>query len=120
MAESSAGNAAQREYWNKVAGPRWVGFAGFVERRVELVNRLLLTRSRVSAGEKVIEVGCGTGATTVALAEAVGEQRRGARRRHPEPMLAGARKRIAESGLRNVSLLQADAQPMLSRPIAST
>jgi hypothetical protein len=44
---NSAANAAQQEYWNTVAGPRWVGLGGFVERRVRAVNDLLLTRSAV-------------------------------------------------------------------------
>ena len=38
-------NTAQHEYWNTVAGPRWVGLGGFVERHVEAVNDLLLARS---------------------------------------------------------------------------
>src|SRR5437870_2742194 len=46
-------NAAQQEYWNSVAGPRWVGLAGYVEKRVERVNDLLLARSAVTPGEKV-------------------------------------------------------------------
>ena len=69
---STEGNAAQQEYWNTVAGPRWVGLAGYVEKRVERVNDLLLARSAVAPGEKVLEVGCGTCAATVPLAEAVG------------------------------------------------
>jgi len=73
---SSAANAAQHEYWNAVAGPRWVGFAGFVERRVQAVNDLLLGRSAVAAGERVLEIGCGTGAATIPFAEAVGAQGR--------------------------------------------
>ena len=52
-------NTAQQEYWNTIAGPRWVGLEGFVERRVRAVNDLLLARSGVAAGEKVLEVGCG-------------------------------------------------------------
>jgi len=72
MSERTIANTAQHQYWNTVAGPRWVGLGGFVERRVGAVNDLLLARSRVTAGESVIEIGCGTGATTVPLAEAVG------------------------------------------------
>jgi SAM-dependent methyltransferase len=102
-------NADQLEYWNTVAGPRWVGLAGFVEKRVQKVNDLLLTRSAIKPGEKVLEVGCGTGAATVPLAEAVGDTGEVVGIDISEPMLAGARDRISQSGLRNITLLRADA-----------
>jgi len=107
---NNAANATQREYWNTVAGPRWVGLGGFVEQRVRAVNDLLLARSAVAPGERVIEIGCGTGAATVPFAEAVGERSEILGVDISEPMLAGARARIAQSGLRNISLLLADAQ----------
>ena len=110
MTESNIANTAQHEYWNTVAGPRWVGLGGLVERRVRAVNDLLLARSEVAAGESVLEIGCGTGAATVPFAEAVGERGRVVGIDISEPMLAGARQRIAESGFGNVTLLQADAQ----------
>jgi SAM-dependent methyltransferase len=110
MTGSSIANTAQHQYWNTVAGPRWVGLAGFVERRVAVVNDLLLARSGVAAGESVLEIGCGTGAATVPFAEAVGPRGRVVGVDISEPMLAGARKRVAESGLANITLLLADAQ----------
>ncbi len=103
-------NTAQQEYWNTVAGPRWVGLGGFVERRVQRVNDLLLAGSTVIAGERVLEVGCGTGAFTIPLAGAVGERGEVVGVDLSQPMLAGAREQIAQKGLRNVSLLLADAQ----------
>jgi SAM-dependent methyltransferase len=110
MSEGTGSNAAQQEYWNTVAGPRWVGLAGFVERRVQPVNALLLARSGISPGESVLEIGCGTGAATVDFAEAVGDGGEVLAVDISEPMLAGARERIAEGGRRNISLLLADAQ----------
>jgi SAM-dependent methyltransferase len=110
MTETSIANTAQHEYWNTVAGPRWVGLDGFVERRVRSVSDLLLARSGVAVGESVLEIGCGTGAATVPFAAAVGERGRVVGADISEPMLAAARKRIADSGLGNISLLQADAQ----------
>ena len=109
-------NAAQQEYWNSVAGPRWVGLAGYVEKRVERVNDLLLARSAVTPGEKVLEVGCGTGAATVPLAEAVGGTGEVVGIDISEPMLAAARERISQSGLRNITLLRADAQVRAFEP----
>jgi SAM-dependent methyltransferase len=116
MSDGDVANAAQQEYWNKIAGPRWVGLAGFVERRVQAVNDLLLTRSAVASGERVLEIGCGTGAATVPFAEAVGERGHVVGVDISEPMLAGARRRIDESGVRNVTLLQADAQTYSFEP----
>ena len=110
MAAPATANAAQQEYWNKIAGPRWVGLEGFVERRVRAVNDLLLRHSAIAGGERALEIGCGTGAFTAPLAEAVGERGEVLGADISEAMLAGARKRLAESGLKNVSLMQADAQ----------
>src|SRR5271170_5341449 len=110
MAEEAIANTAQREYWNTVAGPRWVGLEGFVERRVGAVNDLLLTRSGVKAGERVLEIGCGTGAFTVPLAEAVGEHGAVLGADISTAMLGGARKRLAEAARQNVTLVEADAQ----------
>lgn len=103
-------NAAQQEHWNTIAGPRWVGFGGAVESRVAAVNDLLLARAAPRPGENILEIGCGTGATTVPLAEAVGREGHVLGIDIAEPMLAEARKRVAESGLQNVSLVLADAQ----------
>ncbi|HJU20496.1 MAG TPA: class I SAM-dependent methyltransferase [Stellaceae bacterium] len=103
-------NAAQRDHWNTVAGPRWVGFGGAIESRVSAVNDLLLARAAPKLGENVLEIGCGTGATTVPLAEAVGETGHVLGIDIAEPMLAAARRRVSESGVRNVSLVLADAQ----------
>jgi SAM-dependent methyltransferase len=110
MVENNIANMAQHEYWNTVAGPRWVGLGGFVEWRMRAFNDLLLARSGVAPGENELEIGCGTGATTVPLAEAVGERDRVVGVDLSEPMLAGARQRVAESRLGNISLTQADAQ----------
>jgi SAM-dependent methyltransferase len=110
MTESSIANTAQHEYWNTVGGPRWIGLGGLVEQRNRAFNDLLLRRSDVAPGENVLEIGCGTGATTVPLAEAVGLRGRVVGVDLSEPMLAGARQRVAESGLGNISLTQADTQ----------
>jgi SAM-dependent methyltransferase len=110
MTESNIANTAQQEYWNTVGGPRWVGLGGLVERRNLVFNDLLLERSAVASDESVLEIGCGTGATTVPLAKAVGPRGRVVGVDISEPMLSGARQRLAESGLGNISLVQADAQ----------
>src|SRR5215831_12366191 len=110
MTEGDIANTTQHEYWNTVGGPRWIGLGGLVERRNLVFNDLLLERSAVALDEKVLEIGCGTGAATVPLAEAVGERGRVLGVDISEPMLAGARERIAANGLGNVTLVRGDTQ----------
>src|SRR5215467_10487761 len=111
MAEEALdANAAQRRYWNTVAGPRWVASPGFRERRNQESLALLLAHLGLRGGESVLEIGPGTGALTVPLAEAVGEHGRLVAVDISEPMLGAARQRVAERGLGNVTLLHGDAQ----------
>jgi SAM-dependent methyltransferase len=111
-------NAAQRRYWNTVAGPRWVATPGFRERRNQESTALLLARLGLSGGERVLEIGCGTGALTEPVAEAIGENGRLVAVDISEPMLGAARQRIGERGLRNVTLLHGDAQVFVFEPAA--
>ena len=103
-------NEAQRRYWNTIAGPRWVASPGFRERRNQESLALLLACLRLGGGESVLEIGCGTGAVTLPLAEAVGRHGRVVAVDISEPMLGVARRRVDECNLSNVTLLLGDAQ----------
>jgi SAM-dependent methyltransferase len=111
-------NAAQRRYWNTVAGPRWVAAPEFRERRNQESLALLLARLALAGGESVLEIGCGTGALTLPLAAAVGAEGRVVAVDISEPMLGLARRRVAERGLSNVALLLGDAQVFAFEPAA--
>jgi SAM-dependent methyltransferase len=111
-------NAAQRRYWNTVAGPRWVAAPGFRERRNQESIAMLLGRLGLAGGEKVLEIGCGTGALTLPVAAAVGERGRVVAVDISEPMLGLARQRVGERGLANVTLLLGDAQVFDFEPAA--
>jgi SAM-dependent methyltransferase len=116
--EALDANAAQRRYWNTVAGPRWVASPGFRERRNRESLALLLGRLGLNGGENVLEIGCGTGALTLPLAAAVGEHGRVVAVDISEPMLGAARQKVAERGLRNVTLHSGDAQVFAFEPAA--
>ena len=117
-AEALDANAAQRRYWNTVAGPRWVASPGFRERRNQESLALLLARLSLTGGESVLEIGCGTGALTLPLAQAVGEHGRVVAVDISEPMLSAARQKIGERRLRNVTLHSGDAQVFAFEPAA--
>ena len=116
--EARDANAAWRRYWNTVAGPRWVAAPEFRERRNRESLALLLARLGLAGGESVLEIGCGTGALTLPLAEAIGAEGRLVAVDISEPMLGLARRRVAERGLRNVTLLLGDAQVFAFEPVA--
>ena len=115
MAEASPGpdttaNAAMRRYWNEVAGPRWVQRQAMQEaRNVEMLEQLL-EAAAPTPGERVLDIGFGTGVTTVPFAEAVGPTGHVTGVDISRPMLEAAQRRIAEHSLGNVDLLLADAQ----------
>lgn len=109
-AATAAANAEMRRYWNEVAGPRWVGRQAAQEaRNVEMLS-LLLAAAQAKSGERVLDIGCGTGVTTQPYAEAVAPEGHVTAVDISQPMLDAARQRIEAAGLRNVALLLADAQ----------
>ena len=108
-AEGSA-NAAMRRYWNEVAGPRWVQRAEIQETRNIEVAHLVLREARPAPGERVLDVGCGPGATALPIAAAVGPTGHVTGIDIAEPMLGLLRQRIAERGISNITPLLADAQ----------
>jgi SAM-dependent methyltransferase len=103
-------NAAQWKNWNRISGPKWVRAAAVMERRLAPVNDLLLARGTPRLGEAVLEIGCGTGATTLGLAEAVGATGRVLAVDISQPMLALAKTRLAEARATHAELLEADAE----------
>lgn len=103
-------NTAMQQYWNEVAGPRWVGRQEAQEaRNVEMLTQLLAA-AKPLPGERVLDIGCGTGVTTEPYAAAVGAGGHVTAVDIARPMLDAARQRIDRAGLGNVSLVLADAQ----------
>src|SRR5438094_7328703 len=115
-AAEASSNAEMRRYWNEVAGPRWVGRAEIQEARNIEVADLLLREAAAQPGERVLDVGCGPGATAIPLAAAVGPTGHVTGIDISEPMLGLLRKRVAERGIANLTPLLADAQTYAFEP----
>lgn len=99
--------ADQAEYWNGRAGDRWVTWQDFMDRSLDGFGREVLRRAHVQTGERVLDVGCGCGATSLLLADAVGPSGKVVGVDISAPMLARARERAAR--VSNLSLLESDA-----------
>jgi ubiquinone/menaquinone biosynthesis C-methylase UbiE len=65
-------NADQIAYWNGPGGQRWAERQATQDVVLAPVADVLINRARVKAGERIIDVGCGAGATTMAFAQKVG------------------------------------------------
>jgi SAM-dependent methyltransferase len=109
-AAAGSANAAMQRYWNEVAGPRWVERAEIQEARNIEVAQILLREAHAAAGERVLDVGCGPGATALPLAAAVGPGGHVTGVDIAEPMLGLLRRRVAEQRIANLTPLLADAQ----------
>ena len=65
-------NALQADYWNSESGKVWVQIEGFMDAALAPVLARLLARLLISPGERVLDNGCGTGASTLAAAALAG------------------------------------------------
>jgi ubiquinone/menaquinone biosynthesis C-methylase UbiE len=120
-----AANAAQAQRWNGASGRYWIEHR---ERHLAEHQNLtphLFHAAGISPGERVLDVGCGCGATTIAAARAAAV-RPGASPRRGDPaglaigldlsapMLEVARQLAAKEGAANARFVRGDAQ---SRPL---
>lgn len=85
-------NQEQIDYWNGEAGRVWAEVQARLDTLLAPISSALLERAAVQPGERVVDVGCGCGDTTLALARA-GAAVWGIDL--SEPMLARARERAA-------------------------
>ena len=105
-----AANADQSEFWNAEPGLEWVRFQCDLDLLLRDVTDLLLGACAPRDGEAILDVGCGAGASSLALARAVAPSGGVQGIDISAPLLERARERAGEQGLRNASFLQADAQ----------
>jgi ubiquinone/menaquinone biosynthesis C-methylase UbiE len=90
MPAGHARNADQIAYWNGPGGQHWVHRQEMQEGVLGSVTEILVARSNVKSGERVLDVGCGCGATTFAFAGKVGSSGRVLGVDISAPMLARA------------------------------
>lgn len=84
-------NADQIAYWNGLAGKHWTERQQMQDAVLAPVSKILIDRAGVKAGERVIDVGCGCGATTFDLAQKAGPSGHVMGIDISSPMLARAR-----------------------------
>ena len=97
-------NADQIVYWNEVSGAKWVANQARLDRLFTPLTRALIDAAAPRAGERVLDVGCGCGETSLRAAGLVGAGGHVLGVDISQPMLDHARTRSSA-----VEWLQADA-----------
>lgn len=103
--QDDAPNAQQAVYWNEGAGPTWAELQEPLDRQLAPLGRRVMAELDLAPSVRVLDIGCGAGATTIELsrsgAEVLGVDISGT-------LLDVARRRVRDTEL--TRFLEADAQ----------
>ncbi|MDE2364494.1 MAG: class I SAM-dependent methyltransferase [Hyphomicrobiales bacterium] len=107
MPSPQENHAAQRAFWNSDAALRWLRRQEETDAMLAPAESAAIARAAPQPGEHALDIGCGCGASTLALAARVGARGRVVGVDISEPMLERARARSIN--LPQVETLLADA-----------
>jgi SAM-dependent methyltransferase len=98
----------QREYWNGRVGDEWAAHADRIDMMMTPLTEAALSAANFQRGERVLDIGCGSGATSLAIARRVGAEGAVTGVDLSSQLLALARERAGRSGM-GLEFVQADA-----------
>jgi ubiquinone/menaquinone biosynthesis C-methylase UbiE len=107
MSETSSPNAEAIGVWNEILVPKFTRFRRVMADGFSLHSRIALEMHPVRPGERVLDVGCGFGETTIELGRATGSA---LGIDCCEPFLAIGRADAARAGVAGATFQRADAQ----------
>lgn len=102
-------NAPQAEFWNGPLTRAWARQHERIDARFAPILERLLARAAPQPGESVLDIGCGSGTSTIALAGRVGPGGRVLGVDIAAESVAVAQRRIAAAGLAQAEVALADA-----------
>jgi SAM-dependent methyltransferase len=116
MSETQQGNREQAALWNGSSGSTWVEMQDLLDRMLAPFEMFLSKEAFPGEGGRVLDVGCGAGATTVSMARRLGPTGLCVGVDISEPLLRVAKERAIAEKLGAVAFVQGDAQTYAFEP----
>jgi ubiquinone/menaquinone biosynthesis C-methylase UbiE len=110
MSEAQQQNRDQAALWNGPSGNAWVEMQDVLDRLLGPFERLLIEESFPGEGGRVLDVGCGAGATALSMARRLGPKGLCVGVDISEPLLEVAKERALAEKLGGATFVRADAQ----------
>lgn len=107
--EATGPNAEQIEFWNGEPGRRWVRYQETLDIQIGALGRAAIGRLAPEPGERILDVGCGCGQSTLEIGRLVGDAGAVTGLDISATMLAHAASRVAQAGIGNVEFVNRDA-----------
>lgn len=107
MSASQSANADQIAYWNGPGGAQWLARHDRMEPQLAPLGLVAIEAAAPKPGERAIDIGCGTGPTSIRIADMVGDRGQVLGVDVSEPLIEAARHNAA--GRTNVQFLLGDA-----------
>lgn len=97
-------------FWKQKGGEAWLQLQDLMERLYLPLSDAILDRLAPPAGARILDVGCGGGATTLALARRLGPDGRAVGVDISQSLLDSAHRQAAAADVDTIEFVQADAQ----------
>lgn len=110
MSLTEAPNRDQAALWNDAGGKTWVEMQALLDRMLQPFEQRLVADAFPGEGRHVLDIGCGAGATTLAMARRLGPRGLALGVDISGPLVAAAQARAEAEGLEQARFVMGDAQ----------
>jgi len=110
MSTTLQANRDQAALWNEASGRTWVEMQAVLDRMLQSFADRLVEDAFPGEGRSVLDIGCGAGATTLAMARRLGAGGLCLGVDISAPLVAAAKARAAAEGVEAAGFVEADAQ----------